>query len=67
MASVSFNLTVAQDLKINNVLTGTNAPGTGDVEIRINAAHVPTRKEANKLIREILNFINYGRQTVFKP
>ena len=67
MASVSFNLTVASDLKIYNVLTGTNAPGTGDVEIRINAANVPTRKEANKLIREILNYINFGDQTVFKP
>jgi hypothetical protein len=67
MASVSFNLTVASNLQINNVLTGTNAPGTGDVEIRINASNVPTRKEANKLIREILNYINYGDQTVFKP
>lgn len=67
MASVSFYLTVAQDMKINNVQTGTNAPGSGDIEVRINTSNIKTRKEAYKLMEEIENFIKYGSQTVFKP
>lgn len=37
MASVSLNLTVDQATVTNddNVLTGANAPGTGDIEIRV--------------------------------
>lgn len=67
MASVSLDLTVASDLKVNNVHTGTNAPGSGDIEVRINLANIPTRKETVKLLRAIENFINYGDQTVIKP
>lgn len=60
MVSVSYSLTGQQDAKLYNVVVGTNAPGTGDVEIRINLAHVPTRKEANKLIEQIRRYINAG-------
>ena len=67
MANVSFFLTAAQDLKVNNVGTGTNAPGSGDVEVRVNHSNVLTRKELVKLLAEIENFILYGAQTVFKP
>lgn len=68
MASVSFSLTGQSDAKITNVVTGTAVPGTGDLEIRINMANVKTRKEANKLIREITKFINDGTvNTVFRP
>lgn len=67
MTNVSFSLTGQQDAKLYNVATGTNAPGTGDLEIRINLANVKTRKEANKLIREIKNYINSGLNTVFRP
>ena len=67
MASVSFSVPTAADLKLGNVTTGTSAPGAGDLEIRINHATVLTRKEAVKLIKTIENFILYGNQTVFKP
>lgn len=68
MVSVSFNLTAQQDARITNVLTGTNAPGTGDVEIRINRANVLTRKEAIKLIMQIVKYILDGTfNTVFRP
>lgn len=67
MASVSFNLTVASDLKVNNVKTGTNAPGTGDIEVRVNHSNILTRKEVVKLLREIENYILYGDQIVLKP
>jgi hypothetical protein len=67
MANVSFYISNAADLHLGNVGTGTNAPGSGDLEIRINHSNVLTRKEAYKLIKEILNYINYGDQSVFKP
>jgi len=67
MANVSFSLTAASDLKVNNVATGTNAPGTGDVEVRVNMTNVTTRKETVKLLMEIMNYILYGSQTVLKP
>jgi hypothetical protein len=40
MASVSLSLTVDQATVRNpdNVVTGTNAPGTGDIELRVNMA-----------------------------
>lgn len=68
MASISFNLTAQKDAKATNVLTGTNAPGTGDLEIRLDRTKVLTRKEANKLIDEIKKYINDGMlNTVFRP
>lgn len=68
MASISFNLTGQQDAKATNVLTGTNAPGTGDVEVRINRANIPNRKEAIKLIDAIIRYIENGSlNTVFRP
>lgn len=73
MASVSLNLTVGSNLRVNQVKTGTNAPGTGDIELRINLATVQatnpahTRKEVVRLLRTIENYILYGDQTVIKP
>lgn len=68
MVSASFSLTAGQDTKIGNVAVAANAPGAGDVEIRINLANVKTRKEAYKLIDAIRRFILAGAlNTVFKP
>jgi hypothetical protein len=67
MASVSFSMTAGANATLGGITTGASAPGAGDLEIRINASNVLTRKEAYKLIDAIQRYIQYGDQTVFKP
>jgi hypothetical protein len=68
MASVSFSLTGQQDAKVTNVVTGTSAPSAGDVSVEVNLANIPNRKEAIKLIRAIIRYIENGSiNTVFRP
>lgn len=38
MASISYSLSKGQEDQPLDIALGTNAPGTGDVEVRINAA-----------------------------
>lgn len=62
MASVSFNLTAGTvDVGPDNIGVGTNAPGTGDIELRINAATIQNRLEAIKLTEAFLRRLEDGR------
>lgn len=62
MASVSFNLATGTiDTGADNIGVGTNAPGTGDIELRINAATISTRLEAIRLTEAFLRRLEDGR------
>jgi hypothetical protein len=58
MSAVSFNLTRGQAsfAKDQNVGTGTNAPGTGDVELRVN-----TTAGVNWSRKDLLNALDVFR------
>lgn len=47
MANVSLSMTAAniEDVGPLNITTGTNAPGAGDIEIRVNTANITSLKQ----------------------
>lgn len=62
MASFSYNLTAGTvDTGPDNIGTGTNAPGTGDIELRINAANIQNRQEAIRLATAFLRRLEDDR------
>lgn len=60
MASVSLSLTVDQATVRNpqNVVTGTNAPGTGDIELRVNMAKFTGLEQIWLALEQFDDYIN---------
>ena len=62
MASFSMSLTAGGvDVGPDEISTGTNAPGAGDIELRINAANIQNRLEAIKLTEAFLRRLEDDR------
>lgn len=62
MANLSLNLAAGQvDTGPDKVGTGTNAPGTGDIELRISNTNIKTKLEVLRLVDEFKRFIEDGR------
>lgn len=60
MASVSLSLTVDQATVRNpqNVVTGTTAPGTGDIELRVNMAKFTGLEQIWLALEQFDDYIN---------
>lgn len=68
MASVSISLTVdkIEDNNPENIVVGANAPGVGDIELRVNTANVPSLKQIFLALEKFDFFVNdqnYGPKT----
>lgn len=68
MANVSISLTVANSESLNPqlVVVGSAAPGTGDIELRVNTTNVPTLKQLYIMLEELDYFVkdeNLGPST----
>lgn len=62
MANLSLILNAGQvDTGPDNVTTGTNAPASGDIELRISNTNISTKLEALRLIDEFKRYIEDGR------
>jgi hypothetical protein len=65
MTSVSFNLTTAllegHEGEPDKIATGANAPGTGDVELRVNLANVKTRYQILRALDAFKRRLEDGR------
>lgn len=62
MANLSLNFVAGQvDTGPDTIVTGTSAPGTGDIELRISNTNILTKLEALRLIDEFKRFIEDGR------
>lgn len=62
MASFSMNLAAGTvDTGPDNISTGTNVPGAGDIELRINAANIQNRQEAIRLASAFLRRLEDDR------
>lgn len=70
MASVSINMTVAQatDMNDESLLTGTNAPGTGDIELRVDMAKFTSVAQIFLALEKFEYFLNNSAkgQNTFK-
>lgn len=60
MASVSISITAAnvEDISPNNVVVGANAPGVGDVELRVNTANITSLKQLFLALEKFDFFVN---------
>lgn len=62
MANLSLSYSAGQvDTGPDNTTTGTNAPGTGDIELRISNTNITTKQEVLRLVDEFKRFIEDGR------
>ena len=62
--SISFGSTGAQDLKPEDFAVGASGPGVGDVEIRVNAANVPTLKDLELVLEGAIRRLQDSRYGV---
>lgn len=65
MASEFYGLNRGSNLRVEEVTVGTST-GSTDLELRVDLTKGITRKDVNRLLDTILNFINDGRKTQIK-
>lgn len=65
MASISYNITSGivegHEMEPDQVSTGTNAPGAGDIELRVNLANVVNNKQIIRALELFIRRLEDGR------
>lgn len=64
MSSVSYSLNRGADQSPDKIAVGTNAPGAGDVELRVDVTtHTPTREDVILILQAFIRRLEDGRNT----
>lgn len=64
MTSLSYSLSRGADQSPDKITVGTSAPGTGDVELRVDlTTHTPTREDVILILQAFQRRLEDGRNT----